>query len=361
MKPRAAAPCRADRPALASLHPRDVRPRSRSTSFDGAFVTPCSNRVESLANGRVRSAASFAVLLRRLSTTGRVLLSFAIATLLASPATAQPDDDASETFRLARDTYDRGEHDAALRLFRQAYASSGSPVALLYVARSLRALGRPTEAADEYTRTIGVADASTRERDERVRQTALAELEDLTRGLGTLRLVRRSDDGVLRVDERVVPRSSRQTFETPGTHVVSIEGAPCERWETTVTLEAGRETVVEVPCDSVAPVDPPRERVVEPESGPSRVPAGLTFALGGALAVAGTTLQLVAGSVHADLREACRIGCPADARSRVDHGRRLERTSIAVFATAGVSIALGILLWWLGDDDGPPRELALSF
>lgn len=278
----------------------------------------------------------------------------------ASFARAQPDADASGTFQTAREAYDRGAHDEALGLFRQAYASSGSPVALLYVARSLRGLERRREAAEEFVRTVDVAAASARERDERVRQTALAELADLARDLATVRFVLAAE-GTVRIDERVVARLTRH-YEEPGTHTVELVGAPCAPWTTTVMLEAGRELVVEVPChrEHVAPSVPPTAPEVRVDPSPRRVPAALTLALGGALTVAGTTLQLVAGSIHADLRAVCRTECPDDARARVDHGQRLERTSIGIFVAAGTSLALGVLLWWLGSERAP-GDLALRF
>lgn len=64
--------------------------------------------------------------------------------LLSGSAAAQPDP--RQKFSDARTFYDRGDYAGALALFRQIHEQSGSPNAHLYVARSLRELGRLPEA-----------------------------------------------------------------------------------------------------------------------------------------------------------------------------------------------------------------------
>lgn len=78
-----------------------------------------------------------------------LLLSFALCS-----GHALADDSAVEKFKAAQTAFDSEKYEEALTLAREAHALSGSPNARLYVARSLKALGRFDEAHEEMAATL---------------------------------------------------------------------------------------------------------------------------------------------------------------------------------------------------------------
>jgi tetratricopeptide (TPR) repeat protein len=97
---------------------------------------------------------------KRLST-----MAFALVLLAAAPSRARGDeattgaapanaDAAQEHYTAGRESYRLGLYGRALEQFERSLALAPSPNTRLYIARTLRELGRWSEAADQYTATI---------------------------------------------------------------------------------------------------------------------------------------------------------------------------------------------------------------
>lgn len=71
--------------------------------------------------------------------------------LAVAPASA---DDSAATFAAGKKLYEAKSYDKALSLFKDAYATSKSPNARFFIARSLRELGRTPEAYEEMAATV---------------------------------------------------------------------------------------------------------------------------------------------------------------------------------------------------------------
>lgn len=103
------------------------------------------------------------------------IVSVAVAASTASIAQADP---AHDHYTVGRDSYRAGLYGRALEEFELSYEAAPSPNTQLYVARSLRELGRWAEAAEHFRATI-------REAEERgakyaaAREAAQAELRDV--------------------------------------------------------------------------------------------------------------------------------------------------------------------------------------
>jgi tetratricopeptide (TPR) repeat protein len=104
------------------------------------------------------------------------IVALTVALLLATgTANAEP---GLDHYTAGRDAYRAGQYAHALEEFEQSYAATPSPNTHLYIARSLRELGRFSEARESYRATI-------REAEERgakyagAREAAEAELRDL--------------------------------------------------------------------------------------------------------------------------------------------------------------------------------------
>jgi hypothetical protein len=94
--------------------------------------------------------------------------------------------DAAESFKDAQKQYDEKSYDDALASARAALDATGSPNARLYVARSLRELGRLDQAYTEMQRTVkdATALAEKEKKYEPTRDAAAAELALLERRVG---------------------------------------------------------------------------------------------------------------------------------------------------------------------------------
>jgi len=89
----------------------------------------------------------------------RWIASCLVAVALSLGAATVAADDAAVTFEAAKKLYEAKSYAKALTLFQDAYATSKSPNARFFVARSLRELGRTPEAYDEMAATVREATA----------------------------------------------------------------------------------------------------------------------------------------------------------------------------------------------------------
>jgi hypothetical protein len=254
----------------------------------------------------------------------RAALVLVVAMLAApAPAFAQAKSSAAAQaqFQAAIALYDKKDYANALARFKEAYAATGSPNAHLYVARSLRELGRTAEAYDEMKGAL--ADATARAAKEprysQTRDAVAAELAALERTIAFLTVtVEGAGDGLeVRVGSDLVANDKlgKPIVMKPG-KVTLQASAPGKKTITReVELQGGqRQTVAVAFGDAVAtPVVVAQPAPVQPPSdAPPASSGGLVRKIGfgvAGLGVAGGVLFAVTGSMAQSKFNEVKTGC----------------------------------------------------
>jgi tetratricopeptide (TPR) repeat protein len=285
----------------------------------------------------------------------------------------------------AQQHYERGvtlyreeRFEDALGSFRASYELVPSPNSYLYIARSLRGLGRLDEAADAYDRVIRTAQLSRDARYEETAQAASAELAAIERAIGRviLRVETIPEGAVVALGRRTIPREAiglaLPVLPGPVTATLSVPGrAPVEA---SAEVAAGAEIELRLSVGSSARTAPaprppvlPAVRIAPPTStGPNYALIGLSIA-SGAVAVLGwagfAAFGLFADSTFADLERDCagRV-CDPSRASDIDAGRTYEVLANASLVTGIAATALVALftLWLIADGGEEPRASALD-
>ena len=247
----------------------------------------------------------------------RGLLVLALLASSAGNATAQgdePSDDerAAMHFRAAQSYFDDENFEQALVEFQAARELSERPEMLYNIGLTLERLGRWDEAADAHRQFLEVApdhpDASEAER----RMTRSRE-----------RAARERDTG-----ERVAPGDD-----------TLAENASAEGDDT--------------PGDAVQPP--------EPESGGPGATPWIVLGASAALGAVALGTGLAAHGLHGDLEDDCPGGvCPADRAGDIDRGQALGRASTALSFIALAGAVTGVVLFFVGGDDGDEDRVALE-
>lgn len=286
------------------------------------------------------------------------LLVLALATALgaaaAVPGVAAADDaaDAAKQFATAQDLYDNGRHDEALPMFREAFRATGSPNARLYVARSLRELGRLAEAYEEMSETLrdATARADTEAKYVQTRDAAASELALLERRVGRVIVaIANPPSGVtvsLNGNELPGGRVGAPVAVMPGMITVSVEAPGREPVTREVTVGAGETKTVALALEEgtgkAAPS--PATQDEAPSSGGGVRTAGFVVA---GLGVAGMGLfavtGLMANSKFKTLEEECggvRCTDPKYADT-IDSGKTLDLLATIGLIAGATGIAAG--------------------
>jgi hypothetical protein len=139
----------------------------------------------------------------------------------------------------------------------------------------------------------------------------------------------------------------------PGEHVVEAV-REARTFRTTISVERGRESVVEVRFPAIAVGPPP--------SSPGLLVGGIvSMSVGGAALVLGGVALGVRQSAIGTLEDLCsETSCPSDAEPARDRGELSHALMIAGFVTGGVGLAIGIPLTIVGvaDSAGPSEPSA---
>jgi hypothetical protein len=265
--------------------------------------------------------------------------------------------EADALFAEGRDAYDRGDVGEALALFRQAYAQSGSPVAHLYIARSLRDLDDRVAAADEYARVAATAASDAGSRYERVRQAALAELAELASSLARVRAGAGDDALQATLDDRSLT-AGEWTYVAPGSHALVVrdaQGRVCSRVE--LALVAGQERDAELVCPATSDASSDSHEHRDVAGGPTRdvaltIAGGVSLGVGVLGVLAGGSLQIAAQLRHDELAEACAATCPLGAAERAAEGQSFEQIGSVLLVIGAVALASGIVGLVLGLSGG---------
>jgi hypothetical protein len=317
---------------------------------------------------------------------------------LAQQAAPRDEAAARERYQRGRAAFERGQYADALEAFRASYAASDSPNTLLYIARSLRELGRAAEAYDAFARTADAASvrAATEPRYAPAAQAARDEGRALLPRVAIVMVsVRDAPDGaVVRLDGREVPRdrwSTELAFE-PGAVRVEAEAPGRAAYRESLTVSPGVVNHVDVrlgteattdapPLVTTPPGTPPPVTITVTDPGTGRTPTRPTPFLvglaqpvrpahvnsplipaGGALIGAGLLLgvgALITGVAAQNAYDGLSLTCgemdrghcstsDANARMEADRGRALVVATNVQLVAGGGALLLGAVLFGIG-------------
>jgi hypothetical protein len=305
---------------------------------------------------------------------------FLIAALLSMPfaASAQPASSAAERqaagkkFREAQKLYDKQQYAAALELARAALEVSGSPNARLYVARSLRELGRLTEAYEEMSITLRESGemAQSEAKYEPTRDAAAAELALLQRKVGRVTIALADPPPGVDVElngERVDrERLGQPIAVTPGEVVVVVRAEGTTTITKQLEISAGETRTlalaftakgVESTTAEPEPVtDEPAASVQPTQSGGGLRTVGFISA---GIGVAGLAAFGIAGAMAKsefdELESACNGERCSDDKyaDNTDRGRRLQTIANVGLIVGAVGLLAGGTMILLG---GPKQK-----
>jgi hypothetical protein len=287
---------------------------------------------------------------------------------------------AGKKFREAQKQYEQKQYAAALELAREALEVSGSPNARLYVARSLRELGRHAEAYEEMSLTLREASemAQSEAKYAPTRDAAAAELALLQRKVGRVIIALADPPPGARVelnDERVAgERLGHPIAVMPGEIVVVATAEGAATIERKLVLAAGEtRTLALAFSDSSrhASGEPPPAVGVEPATRDEPAPSGgalrtvgfVTVGVGVAGLAAFGIAGFMAKSEFDRLESECGSQRCGDAKyaDNVDRGKRLETVAnIGLIVGAVGLLAGGTMILFGGPKQKEGAELVVS-
>ena len=238
-------------------------------------------------------------------------LALAALSILASPASAQTDDEemARQLFQAGRGYFERADYERASEAFAEAYRLSGRPLLLVNQARALEAMGRNEEAVEALDLALSVipADSDTRAEVEHRRNRLAAQ--------------------VARDREATEEEPAEQPVETAAPGAENLDQAPA-----TSAADSGRGGLFWAGVASVG--------------------------VGGAALVTSLATGLASNNIESDLEASCPGGvCDPSLRGDVSRGKSLAAASTAMLFVGIGASATGVVLMLLpgGDADEEPQ------
>jgi len=281
------------------------------------------------------------------------------------PATASAvqREQAQARFLKGKALYDKNDFAHALDDFRASLEIVASPNARLYVARTLREMGRLVEAYAEFGRTA--AEAKEHEREEarygKAAEAALAEREAIAPQIGFVQLTIKNTnaDTTISVGGSALVRAgwSEPVPVKPGD--VEIEAitpgvAPVRK---TLTVRAGEKAPFDLDAGFIAATTGPTNNVATDHINTAHAGKGwmLPAAIaGGGVGVVGLLMFTIGGvssnNTYSDLKLKCGLGpCPPSQAGEVSSGKTEQAIANvgAIVGLVGLAVGGTFLVLWL--------------
>lgn len=267
----------------------------------------------------------------------------------AAPARAEEPSAADAASAEARQQYGMGTQafsqkrysEAALH-FEAAASVKASAIALYTAALAWDLASRPERAADAYARSLEVSGLDPK-------QTAIAKerVSALEKTLGTA-VVTAPEGWKVQLDTLTEVQAPARLHGSPGVHVLTARapGKPIERRD--VTLDAGKETILELTEPVIEPTRAPAQAAPEPPPAPParlREPFWTTLRVVG-VGVAGVGVAaLGAGAVLGTSANGAKDAYDAGpTRAAFDHASSLQTWTNVTLITGAVLVAGGVAL-----------------
>lgn len=275
--------------------------------------------------------------------------------LAAEPPNAAVEQQAAAKFRAALQRFDAGEFADALPLFQEAYGSSRSPNARLYVARCFVELGRDVEAHAEFSGVVADTTAHRDPRYDKTRQAAQAELAVVALRVSKLVITLADNPPGLSValDGELVPidQLGSAIVTNPGRHQLSAQATDMKDLSRSVDVAAGQSKTVMLSLSPNTPTESPAS-APRASSGlggvraAGLITAGVGVAALGVFAITGS----MAKSKYDTVEAACGgQRCTEDKyASDVDRGKTLQTVANVSLILGGLAVAGGGSLFIFG-------------
>jgi hypothetical protein len=260
---------------------------------------------------------------------------------------------AQRHFERGMTLYDARDFEGALASFTASFDLVPSPNSRLYVARSLRELGRVTEAVVVYEEVVRLARvrSASEERFRETERAAAAELTALSSRVGhvLVELERGIDRASVTLNGTALPEGAvgLPWPVAPGEVIVEARTSDGRTVRERASVEAGAEARVRLAIAPVVereraiegPVEGPVELVEPADGGGSPWPA--LAVVSGSIGVAGWGLYagfgLYASSLHDDLETSCGVAtCPPALQDDIDTAETMQ-----LLANIGFGVAVG--------------------
>jgi len=287
-------------------------------------------------------------------------------------ATAVEREQAQQRFLRGKTLYEKNDLKGALDEFRGSLDIVASPNTRLYVARTLRELGRLVEAYEEFGRTA--ADAKEHEREDgrygKAAKAALDERSQIAPQIGFLLLTVKNPN-----DSTTVSVAGAQLVRAgwaepvpvkPGDVSIEVDTTGSPPIKKTVTVRAGSRVPLDLDVNGVTTQPLATTPLVTTDHtprphGPSwMLPAAIA---GGGVALVGLVMFTAAGvasnGTYSDLQKQCGAGpCPASFADEVSRGKTEQAVANTGLVVGLIGLAAGatfFTLWLL-----PPKHAAAS-
>ncbi len=284
----------------------------------------------------------------------------------AQPALGQGAPNQKEAFAEAQKQFDAQDYAGALPKFQALYLETQSPNAHLYVARTLRELGRLAEAYDEMVATLKEATAKAEAEPKYVptRDAAAAERALLETRVGRISIaVADAPAGVivtLNGAEVAPDKLAAPITVAPGMQRVELSGEGFEKVSKEIMVQGGESKTLGISAKrrEVVVADAPK-RPVAPATetgGELRIVGIVAACLGGAGFAAFGVTYAMSDAKFGTLEDECGGRCTDPKYADViDEGKSLELASVVSVIVGGVFAAASIPMIALG---GPTTEEA---
>lgn len=278
-----------------------------------------------------------------------------------------------EAFAEAQKLFDEKDYAAALPKFEALFAETQSPNARLYVARSLRELGRIPEAYDEMAATVkdATARAAQEAKYEGTRDAAAAELAVLEGRVAHLTIaVADATDGtkvLLNGVEVPTAKLAAPITVVPGPQRIEIVGPDFEPVRREIEVAGGETKTLPIAVRAGGagtkggPEKPGPAKADEQTGGELRIVGIVAACLGGASLVTFGVTAGLSDAKFSTLEEECGGARCTDPKYAdvVDEGKTLELiANVTVIAGSVLAAASIPLIIWGGPTDAEPAATA---
>jgi len=289
---------------------------------------------------------------------------------------AQPASDQAEAFADAQRLFDAKDYAGALPKFKALADETKSPNARLYVARSLRELGRLAEAYDEMEATVKDASAAAEieKKYEKTRDAAAAELALLQGRVGKLTIAVADAPAGTRVllngIEVSAERLASPITVVPGPQRVEISGPGIETIRRDVDVNGGETKTLPVAVRAApdepqtGPTPPPTRGAAEPETsgGEIRIVGIVAGSLGVAAFATFAATAVLSDQRFSTLEDECGGARCTDPKYAdvVDEGKTFELVANVTVIAGAVLVAAAVpMIIWGGPTEAEPAAAAV--
>lgn len=277
--------------------------------------------------------------------------------------------DAAARFAEAQSLYDKGSFEEALAKLQPLADETKSPNVLLYVGRSLRELGRTTQAYDAMQLAVRVATerAVAEEKYAATRDAASAELAVLALKVShvVVAIADAPDGSQVKLDgASLTPEQIGSSMTVaPGDHTVELVVPAGDPVRKSVTVAAGESKTVALAGGSAKPAaPPPPPPKKEPSGGELRTVGFIVGGVGAASLVVGIVTGIMANGEFSDIEERCGDSRCTDptAADTIDSGKSLETVANVTLIGGAVLVAAAVPLVVFGGPSEPSGTASIT-